>query len=232
MDLSGLLRGGLDWLLPPRCGGCGALGTWLCLRCRRDIEAPRWPRCERCGHELEFVGAGCGCHRHLRALSRLRSAALYEGPLERAIHRFKYEGWRALGPTLAELLVEPGRDRPPGAWVVAVPLHPARRRRRGYDQAEILAAHLRRRCRAPAPPGRLVRLRDTPPQVGQDRLRRRANVASAFAWRGAPLAGAPVVVVDDVATTGATLEACARALRAAGAGSVQGLTLARAGGRW
>ncbi|HZV48561.1 MAG TPA: double zinc ribbon domain-containing protein [Candidatus Dormibacteraeota bacterium] len=227
MDLERPFRIWLDWLLPPRCGGCGVLGTWLCPRCRAAIRPLQGPLCERCGRELEFAGAGCGCRRHLRALSRLRSAARYEGPLERAIHRFKYEGWRELGPALAELLVEPGRDSPPGSWVVAVPLHPARRRRRGYDQAELLARGLRRRRRLPAPPGRLARVRDTPPQVGQDRLRRRSNVAGAFVWRGAPLSGEPVVVVDDVATTGATLEACARALRAAGAGSVHGLTVAR-----
>ncbi len=111
--------------------------------------------------------------------------------------------------------------------MVAVPLHPRRRRARGYNQSELLAAELRRRLRLAVPNGRLARVRDTPPQVGLDRLHRQANVAGAFAWQGPPLGGRPVAVVDDVTTTGATLEACAAALRAAGSGPVSGLTIAR-----
>jgi predicted amidophosphoribosyltransferase len=111
--------------------------------------------------------------------------------------------------------------------VVAVPLHPRRLRSRGYNQSELLAAELRGRLRLEGPAGRLVRIRDTPPQVGLDRPRRQVNVAGAFAWRGPSPAGRACVVVDDVATTGATLEACAAALRAAGSGRVLGLTVAR-----
>jgi ComF family protein len=156
------------------------------------------------------------------------SAAAYEGPLERAIHRFKYEGWRVLAPVLAGFVLEHlSAEARPGLAVVAVPLHPRRRRARGYNQSELLARELRARLGLAAPRGRLVRVRDTPPQVGLDRPRRRENVAGAFAWRGPALAGRPFVVVDDVATTGATLESCAAALRAAGSGPVQGLTVAR-----
>jgi ComF family protein len=177
---------------------------------------------------VEFTGAGCGCRDQLRALSRARAAAAYEGPLERAIHRFKYEGWRALAPALAALLEQQlTLESPLGAQLVAVPLHPRRLRQRGYNQSELVAADLRRRLGLPSPGGMLVRLRDTPPQVGLDRLRRRANVASAFAWQGPPLAGQPCVVIDDVTTTGATLDACAAALKAAGSSFVLGLTVAR-----
>jgi len=148
--------------------------------------------------------------------------------VEKAIHRFKYEGWRALAPALAGLALDRlAAEVRPGLAVVAVPLHPRRRRARGYNQSELLARHLRTELDLAAPAGRLDRLRDTPPQVGLDRPRRRENVAGAFAWHGPPLAGRPLVVVDDVATTGATLEACAAALRAAGSGPVLGLTVAR-----
>ncbi|HXM55092.1 MAG TPA: ComF family protein [Candidatus Dormibacteraeota bacterium] len=218
----------LDWLLPPRCGSCRSLGSWLCDRCRARVRWLREPLCPRCGRELEFAGRDCACRRRLRWLARATAAAAYEGPLEQAIHRFKYEGWRVLAPTLADLVLDRlAGDLPASPLVVAVPLHRRRLRTRGYNQSELLAAEVRARLRLPSPPGRLVRLRDTPPQVGSDRLHRLANVAGAFAWRGSSPAGRPFVVVDDVATTGATLEACAAALRAAGSGPVVGVTIAR-----
>lgn len=224
----GLLTPLLDWLLPPRCGGCSRLGGWLCERCRRRIRRLDEPLCPRCGRELPFAGATCGCRQRLRHLARLRSAAAYEGPLPTAVHRLKYRGWSALAPPLARLLV--ARlvvDGIPAAHVLAVPLHPARERRRGYNQAELLAGEVRRALRLPRPEGCLARVRDTRPQVGLDRLRRQANVAGAFAWEGGPGLGAPVLLIDDVVTTGATLEACAAALASAGFGRVNGITLAR-----
>lgn len=221
----------LDLLLPPRCGGCLALGAWLCPHCARAVRPLRDPRCPRCGRELEFTAQRCPCRARLRALTALRSALAYEGPVERAIHRFKYEGWRALAAPLARLLgpeVEAARPGGPVALAVAVPLHPRRARDRGYNQSELLARQLRARHGLGHPRrGRLVRVRDTPPQVGLDRVQRRANVAGAFAWQGPDLRGTSVLLVDDVATTGATLEACATALREAGAGTVAGLTVAR-----
>jgi ComF family protein len=224
------LCGWLDWLLPPRCGGCGALGAWLCAACRGRIRRLEEPLCPRCGRELEDFRRGCGCRARLRAVTRIRSAAAYEGPLERALHRFKYEGWRALAPALAALLVErwpaPIEVTDP-ALVLAVPLHRRRLRERGYNQSLLLATEVRRRWALPAGPDRLVRLRDTPPQVGLDRPSRRQNVAGAFDWRGGDLAGRQVLLVDDVATTGSTLEACGRALKAAGAGRIEAVTVAR-----
>jgi ComF family protein len=188
----------------------------------------REPLCPRCGREVEFAGSGCGCRNRLRWLARARAAAAYEGPLEKAIHRFKYEGWRGLAPALADLVADRlAPAAPPDPVLVAVPLHRRRQRARGYNQSDLLAAALRTRLGLPAAPGRLMRLRDTPPQVGLDRLRRLENVADAFAWHGPPPAGRNVVVVDDVATTGATLEACAAALRRAGSGPVHAWTVAR-----
>jgi ComF family protein len=177
---------------------------------------------------VEFAGSSCGCRSRLRWLTSARAAAAYEGPVEKAVHRFKYEGWRALAPALADLVADRlAASAPPDPVLVAVPLHRRRQRARGFNQSDLLAAALRARLGLPPPPGRLVRLRDTPPQVGLDRLRRQGNVAEAFDWHGPPLAGRSVVVVDDVATTGATLEACAAALRRAGSGPVHAWTVAR-----
>jgi ComF family protein len=158
----------------------------------------------------------------------LRSAAAYEGCVEMSIHRFKYQGWRRLAEPLALLMGERlAVEGLAAEWAVAVPLHPARLRARGYNQAELLARELRRRLGLAKPPGELVRVRATPPQVGHDRLWRLANVKNAFEWRGEPLRGRPILLVDDVATTGATLDACAGALRVAESGSVTGISVAR-----
>jgi competence protein ComFC len=145
-----------------------------------------------------------------------------------ALQRFKYQGWRRLAAPLALLLAERLVIEGLAAHsVVAVPLHPDRLRQRGFNQAELLARDLRRRLALGEPPGRLIRTRATPPQVGHDRLWRLENVRGAFEWRGAALAGRPLLVVDDVATTGATLDACAMALRSAGSGPVIGVSVAR-----
>lgn len=218
----------VDLLLPPRCGACRTVGSWLCEGCRGRIRRLEEPTCRRCGIELEFAQRQCGCRTRLRALSRLRSATVYEGPIELAVQRFKYSGWRRLAAPLALLLAERLVIEGLAAqWVLAVPLHQARLRQRGFNQAELLARELRRRLALGRPPGELVRTRATPPQVGHDRRWRQENVRGAFEWRGADLGGRSLLVVDDVATTGATLEACAAALRAGGSGPVMGVSVAR-----
>ena len=204
------------------------MGSWLCDRCRLRVRHLEEPVCRRCGAEVESARKTCGCRGRLKALSRLRSAVAYEGPIELALQRFKYQGWRRLAEPLALLLAErlmvEGLAAP---WALAVPLHPVRLRQRGYNQAELLARELRVRLALREPPGELIRVRATPPQVGHDRRWRLQNVSGAFAWRGADLTGRSLLLVDDVATTGATLEACATALRAGGSGAVIGVSVAR-----
>lgn len=204
------------------------VGSWLCVRCRARIRRLEEPLCRRCGAEVESARRECGCRARLKALSRLRSAAAYEGPLENAVHRFKYKGWRRLAGPLAllisERLVVEGLA---AQWAVAVPLHVERLRERGFNQAELLAAEVRGRLGLTKPAGELVRVRHTPPQVGHDRRWRLENVRGAFEWRGGSLEAHSILLIDDVATTGATLEACAAALRAGGSGPVIGASIAR-----
>jgi ComF family protein len=177
---------------------------------------------------METARRECGCRARLTALTRLRSAVAYEGPVEAAVHRFKYQGWRKLAGPLGQLIAERlAVEGVAARFAIAVPLHRDRIRERGFNQAELLAKDLRRRMTLLAPKGELVRTRPTPPQVGRDRLRRFENVRGAFIWRGPPLDGEALIVVDDVATTGATLDACARALREAGSGPVTGVSIAR-----
>ena len=218
----------VDLVLPPCCGGCRIPGSWFCDCCRARIRRLEEPLCPRCGAEVESARKDCGCRTRLKSLSRLRSAVAYEGPVEIALQRFKYHGWRRLAEPLALLMAERLMvEGLPAPWAMAVPLHSSRLRQRGFNQAELLAAELRKRLMLTKPPGQLVRTRPTPPQVGHDRRWRLENVRDAFEWRGSSLAGRSIMLVDDVATTGATLEACAAALRACGSGPVMGVSVAR-----
>jgi ComF family protein len=161
-------------------------------------------------------------------VARIRSAAVHEGPLERAIHRFKYRGRAALARPLARLVAERlAIEGLPADAIGWVPLHVRRLRERGYDQAQLIAVEVSHLTCVPLLRGSLRRIRQTPPQVGLDRLHRQENVAGAFVYAGAPAVG-PVVLIDDVATTGATLDAAAVALRRAGISPVFGFTVARA----
>src|SRR5207253_1018811 len=138
-----------------------------------------------------------GCRGRLRSLTRLRSAVAYEGPVESAIQRFKYQGWRRLASPLATLIAE--RVLVEGlaaSMVVAVPLHRDREGQRGFNQAELLAHELRRRTGLRAPPGRLLRIRTTVPQVGNDRVHRWQNVKGAFEWRGPQLSRRSEIMVN------------------------------------
>lgn len=162
--------------------------------------------------------------------ARIHAAGTYGGPLRRAIHRFKYEGERALAAELGALVAaRVASDLARGiALDVVVPavLHPERARQRGYDQAALLAAEVAARCGLPlrAP---LRRVRASRPQVDLDRAERAANLRGAFvAELGPSLRGLRVALVDDVATTGATLAAATGALRVAGAREVRAYVVA------
>lgn len=164
------------------------------------------------------------CRRAPATIRRGVAVGHYEGALRDILHAFKYDGRRSLARPLGVRLREAGADILSGADVaVPVPLHRARERSRGFNQAAELAAHLGIPVRHA-----LRRVRNTPSQIDLPAARRHANVRDAFTIRHrARVAGQCVVLVDDVSTTGATLESCARVLRAAGAAEVRALTVAR-----
>lgn len=157
-----------------------------------------------------------------------RSAAVYEGGLRDALHAFKFGGRRALAGPLGDLAFEQCVGSLPGGIdaLIPVPLGRERERERGFNQATLLAQRIGRRLAVPTRVGWLVRTRATRPQSDLSAAERRANVRGAFR-AGEPVAGRHALLVDDILTTGATLDACARALSAAGACRVGVLTVAR-----
>ena len=157
-----------------------------------------------------------------------RSAAVYEGALREALHAFKFAGRRALAGPLGDLAAEQCVGSLPEGIdaLIPVPLARERERERGFNQATLLARRIGRRLGAPTRPGWLVRTRSTRPQSDLSAAERRANVRGAFRATDR-VAGRHLLLIDDILTTGATLEACARALREAGARRVGVLTVAR-----
>ena len=157
----------------------------------------------------------------------MRAALRYQEPTSSLIHRFKYEGCFALAEPLARCLSAawPAWVQPPDL-IIPIPLHPRRKRRRGYNQSELLAAPLARDLGLPMNPRGLRRVRHTAPQVGLGPEERHDNVRGAFAADDS-FTGRRVLLIDDVLTTGATMRAAAEALLAAGAASVSAYCLAR-----
>lgn len=227
---SRLATGLLDLVFPPRCSGCHRLGQVLCDRCLAQVQPLAEPACPRCGQPLDRGELCRSCQGGRFAVSMIGSAAAYAPPLDAAIRDFKYQGVQELKVPLGRLLVQAWEAR---SWAVdmvaSVPLHERRRRERGFDQAWLLAEQF---CLATGlsllAPSMLRRQRYTEQQVRLSPAERQRNVAGAFAWQGGFLDGLDILLIDDVITSGATLEACGQVLRAAGAGRVVALTVARA----
>ncbi len=220
----------LDVLFPPRCAGCGAFGVILCDACRAQFRPIVAPYCRRCGQPLP-EGTLCGpCARgRFVHLDMARAAAIYAPPLRDAIHAFKYQSNTRLAVPLADFMIaRVRREALDVDLIVPVPLHRQRLQQRGYNQAELLARHLGDAFRIPVDTSVLARVRATPPQVTLGLRERMENVRGAFRCQDeAAVAGKTILLVDDVMTTGSTLEACAEALKIAGAKRVWGYTLAR-----
>ena len=215
-QLSGLKKAALDVLFPQWCIGCGREGELICPSCRSLLIPITFPLCPSCGSQPAAIDGICSTFR-------------FEGVIREAIHQFKYRNLRALAAPLAGLLMEYLTTSPlPGEVILPVPMHRKRLRERGYNQSGLLARELGRLTGLPVIDDCLIRRRHTPPQTSTPTAEARwGNIADAFACGDGRLDGRRVLLIDDVSTSGATLNSCAAALKAAGATSVWGLVLAK-----
>jgi len=236
-----------DAIWPPRCAGCLDWNSELfCADCALQLKPIEAPLCFRCGlpfdplSQAADICAACRDNRYHAAppIKVLRSVYEFEGPRREAIHRFKYAGKTALANPLALVLAEylqqaAGRDIDASnlGAIVPVPLHAWRKWRRGYNQSTLIARELSRFLQIPVYE-MLQRPRHTAPQVELSAKERARNIHDAFEinlkmLNALDLLGKPILLIDDVCTTGATLQECARVLQQAGIKTVYALTLAR-----
>lgn len=231
LALSGVKAAGgwlLDFALPPRCPGCG------------DITGQVDLFCTTCWGSLQFLGGGCdrcglalspgeesiclGCEQGKGALNKARAALAYGDVPRSMVMRLKYGRKVAMARTMAGLMKRHLAELDADALLVPVPLHRWRLWGRGFNQALLVARALGR----PVAPDLLRRTKATPKLKGMSPSQRRRTVEQGFALRpGADIKGRSVILVDDVMTTGATAEACAKVLRRAGASRVELLAFAR-----
>lgn len=223
----------LDALYPLECCGCGRSGKVVCDKCSTGLAVLEPPFCQVCSVPGDF--ARCQrCAEAIRSFEGVRAPFRYSGVIRQAVFALKYGGIKAAAPQLGDMLGKYLEESPlPGDALAAVPMHPRRRRERGYNQADLLARRVASRRGLPYRENLLVRSRHVEPQASlADPTQRAVNVADSVSMGpDEDVAGARIILIDDVATTGSTLEACAAVLKRAGAASVWGLTLAVAGGQ-
>jgi len=228
-------RMALDLLFPQRCVGCGREGTLICSSCQSSLPIVAPPICPLCGRP-QLSGILCPSCVKWRAgidgnaeIDGIRSPYRFDGVMRQSIHQLKYRNLRTLAAPLAQLLNNYLAGHPvPGEVLVPVPLHPKRLKERGYNQSALLANELSKLTNLPIVEDCLVRQQHTSPQTKTATVEeRRSNVSEAFICRNDRLRDRQVILIDDVATSGATLNACAQALKTGGATSVWGVTVAR-----
>jgi competence protein ComFC len=221
--------GSLDWLFPPVCGGCNQAGFRWCPDCQKKVKIVPDPVCRTCGLPISYLGQCANCKEFPPPYRMMRSWLVFEGPIRHALHQMKYHRNLALGEALAQPFAIYFSQLD---WevdlVVPVPLGKERLKKRGYNQVGLVAVPLAASQRRRYAPEALIRTRETRSQVGLTHAERSMNVLGAFKAEITLVSGKNILLVDDVATTGATMSASATALLEAGASSIFALTLARA----
>jgi len=232
----------LNLVYPDICKICGRMRatkaqSYVCDECRKDIKPIKPPVCGLCGRHFEgeiTVEFVCeDCRNRKIYYDRARSAVKYDGSVVKALHAYKYNNAMWFEPFLAQMLIKKAKEEINGGdWdcIVPVPLHFVRKNERGFNQAERLSERLSDALKIPVNTRILKRVKYTETQTALERHKRSENVKNAFALRDNKLniKGLRIILIDDVMTTGATVNECAKTLRKGGASSIFVLTLARA----
>lgn len=222
----------LDLLYPPECGGCKKPGTLWCQDCQNKTHRILPPLCSICGQEILYGDICNRCIENPPKMTAIRSWAIFTGPIREAIHQLKYHRNVGLGIVFSKNLATILKTV---EWeinlITPVPLGVARLKERGYNQAALLARPLAYQVESFYNPRILWRIRETKSQVDLNYAERKINVSGAFKAEENLVRNKNILVVDDVATSGSTLESCADALLIAQANKIYGLTLTRAGGQ-
>jgi len=218
-----------DFIFPRACIGCGRVGDFICRTCSKKMSRILPPLCLRCGRP-ESSGVYCAeCWGQKSSIDAVRSVFVFDGIVRQAIHELKYRNVQAVSGCLAGFMSDYFRENSmSGDILVPVPLHDRRLRERGYNQSQLLAAELSPQISVAVNPGLIKRVRNTGPQARSASVHeRKSNMENTSTCTSGEPAGRDVIVIDDVCTSGATLESCAFALKSAGANRVLGFTLAR-----
>jgi len=228
LSLNQLAEVAVDAFFPKQCVGCGKVGDFFCLSCRGKLPWLIPPICPKCG-KPQVSGIVCSsCWQRQTEIDGIRSPFLFDGPMRKAIHQLKYQNLKAISSCLAAFLADYlASNALPGEVLVPVPLHPKKLKQRGYNQSCLLARELSKLIKLPVIEDCLMRVKQAQPQVKAVNVKeRQENVADAFTSCDEELADKQIILIDDVRTSGATLESCAKALKNKGAISVWGLTVA------
>ena len=215
-------------VFPTRCVSCSSPDSWLCARCLDNTGLLVVDRCWLCAAPFEEEILCRICTHFQPAFERILVERPFDGPLRHAIHRFKFESGRSLAATLAATMSSTIGELSPDTAVVPVPLHHTRLNERGYNQSSLLARLLAVQYGLQLTERVMVRIRDTKAQMSLRPDERRRNVRGAFATIAGVEVPKSVLLVDDVVTTGSTVDECARVLKAAGAERVTVAAVARA----
>lgn len=230
----------INLLFPRRCPVCGDIvepsGDLICPSCVFKLSPVRQPTCRKCGKELfsERAEYCFDCSRHERSFESGAALFNYNETAKKSMAAIKYRNKREFLDFYAEMMTYRFRHTIQN-WkpdvLIPVPVHPSRRRKRGFNQAEELARRLSKLLRIPVESRLLVRTRKTAPQRELNPQQRLANLKQAFSVNPGRPIPQRVVLVDDIYTTGSTMEACSRALKAAGVQEIHFLTICVGGGR-
>jgi len=221
-----------DLVFPKKCAGCKKEGVWLCKNCQKEIVPIKTFTCPKC-KTITKNGQVCSSCRKNSNLTGMIIAAYFRGPLRELVHTFKYNGVKDLAEILVNLLISRLYGRLPRGRIllISMPLHFRKKAERGFNQTEILARLLSEKLHLEYRNNILKRKKYTRPQIGLESRDRLKNIAGAFEINKKIekeiLKNRTILLLDDVITTGATLEEAAKTLRIVGAKRIWGITVAQ-----